>query len=458
MASITYDPNGGTGTVDGKTVDAGAQVDAAQNAYKRTGYKFQNWNTKPDGTGIAYSPADLLTLDDDVTLYAIWTPNAYKVAYDANTGGGSMPEQAFKYDVAQNLDANTFAKPGWTFTGWNTKPDGGGTAYKDAQQITNLTAQDGGEVTLYAQWKADPATLHYDANAGDATGRTPDSTGVTGQTVTVEDNGYQREGYTFTGWNTMPDGTGDPLNPDDKYTLPAGESTVYAQWEEIPGSVDWVKTDATSGDILPGSEWRLDGPDGRSVTVADNTGADPDDADMADVDTDAGGFKVTNLAWGDWTLTETRAPEGHDPIAEPLTFTIDARHTAVHMGDVENTRTPAAVTYDANGGTGETGPYEGVVGDVPTAAENGFAVPDECAMFAGWNTKADGTGAGYRPGDALPPLTGDLTLYTQWTDAACLTGDALARTGTATGLPATACLLAALLAAMAASRRRGHGR
>lgn len=260
VASITYDPNGGTGTVDGKTVDAGAQVDAAQNAYKRTGYKFQNWNTKPDGTGIAYSPADLLTLDDDVTLYAIWTPNAYKVAYDANTGDGSMPEQAFKYDVAQNLDANTFAKPGWTFTGWNTKPDGG-TAYKDAQQITNLTAQDGGEVTLYAQWKADPATLHYDANAGDATGRTPDSTGVTGQTVTVEDNGYQREGYTFTGWNTMPDGTGDPLNPDDKYTLPAGESTVYAQWEEIPGSVDWVKTDAMSGDILPGSECRLDGPE-----------------------------------------------------------------------------------------------------------------------------------------------------------------------------------------------------
>lgn len=446
LATVTYDPNGGTGTVDGTTVDAGTQVDAAQNAYRRTGYTFQNWNTSPDGTGDAYSPADLLTLDSDVTLYAIWTPNPYKVAYDANTGDGTMPDQSFQYDTAQNLNANRFAKPGWTFTGWNTKPDGSGTAYEDAQQVTNLTAQDGGEITLYAQWTADPAALHYDANAQDATGETPDSTGMTGDTVTVAENGYRHEGYTFTGWNTMPDGSGDTVNPDDPYTLPAGDTTVYAQWEEIPGGVDWVKTDATTGDPLPGSEWRLDGPDGQSITVTDN-------GDM-DSDPDDGGFTVTGLDWGDWTLTETKAPEGHDPIPNPLTFTIDAQHTAIHLGDVENTRTPATVTYDANGGTGATTPYEGVIGDAPATAENGFAAPGDCATFTGWNTRADGTGTSYKEGDVLPPLTGDITLYAQWDESACV-AEGLAQTGSSTtGVTITTIIALAIAAGIHTIRRR----
>ena len=246
---------------------------------------------------------------------------------------------------------------------------------------------------------------------------------MTGDTVTVNENGYANEGYTFTGWNTMPDGTGTSIDPGDKYTLPAGDTTVYAQWERIPGSVNWVKTDKTTGSVLPGSEWRLDGPDGQSITITDNGDADTDPED--------GGFTITGLDWGDWTLTETKAPEGHDPIPAPLTFTIDAQHTTVSLGDVENTRTPATVSYDANGGTGTTAPYEGVVGDTPQAAANGFTAPGDCDAFGGWNTKPDGSGTSYKEGDMLPPLTGDLTLYAQWDESNCK-AEGLAQTGIST--------------------------
>lgn len=423
LASINYNGNGGKGTVAGETVDAGTDVDTKPNGFTRVGYTFKGWNTKADGSGTPYQPGADIRLDGNVTLYAMWEANPYKVAYAPNGGKGTMPEQTFAYDQTQPLDGNLFDRDGWTFTGWNTEKDGSGTAYADRQEVTNLTTENGGEVTLYAQWKADPATLHYDANADTATGNTPDSEGVTGDTVTVNENGYANEGYTFTGWNTMPDGTGTSIDPDDKYTLPAGDTTVYAQWERIPGSVNWVKTDKTTGSVLPGSEWRLDGPDGQSITITDNGDADTDPED--------GGFTITGLDWGDWTLTETKAPEGHDPIPAPLTFTIDAQHTTVSLGDVENTRTPATVTYDANGGTGTTAPYEGVVGDTPQAAANGFTASGDCDAFGGWNTKPDGSGTSYKEGDMLPPLTGDLTLYAQWDESNCK-AEGLAQTGIST--------------------------
>lgn len=38
-------------------------------------FTFQGWNTKPDGTGTSYSPSQVLTLNENTTLYAIWTSN-----------------------------------------------------------------------------------------------------------------------------------------------------------------------------------------------------------------------------------------------------------------------------------------------------------------------------------------------------------------------------------------------
>ena len=444
---LTYDGNGNTsGHVDGVTGRPG-DVKVAANGFARTGHTFTGWNTKPDGTGTAYKAGGTLHLDADATLYAQWSADPASITYHANAtdATGDTAAQTGVTDQKATLSANGYDRYGYTFTGWNTKPDGSGTGYlPGAAHVMR------GHLDLYAQWTANPASITYHANADDAWGGTKGGTGVTDQVVTVAANGFKRDGYTFAGWNTRPDLSGDTIMPGDRTTL-RGETHLYAMWEHVEGTVTWTKTDAATGDILTGSEWTL-----RRVTDENGTAVSDEPitvSDNGETDTDARGgvLTVDDLAWGDWLLTETKAPAGHDPLGRPVAFTIDQAHTTVNLGDVANNRTPAKVRYDANGGKGETKGYDGAIGDTPAAATNGFS--KDCATFTGWNTKPDGSGVSVKEGAALPMLTGDATLYAQWSDDACPAP--LASTGANTGVAALAALGAVGGAALLiASRRR----
>ena len=252
------------------------------------------------------------------------------------------------------------------------------------------------------------AKLLYDKNATKATGDMSKSTvtAPAGSEQTIVANGFTNTNYIFTGWNTQADGQGKTYSKGDKLTLPAGTTVLYAQWKRIPGTLTWVKTDKDSGEVLAGSEGTLTPKDGQPTAITDNG-----ELDQAGED---GAFKLTGLDWGEYELMETKAPEGHDPISAPITVTIDAKHTTVNIGDVSNAKTPAKVTYDPNGGEGQTPGYDGHVGDTPEASENKFTNKDECKEFAGWNTQKDGKGKTYQKGDQLDPLTGTTILYAQW--------------------------------------------
>ena len=43
-----------------------------ENSFTRENYTFKEWNTKADGTGTSYSDKQSITLNKDITLYAIW--------------------------------------------------------------------------------------------------------------------------------------------------------------------------------------------------------------------------------------------------------------------------------------------------------------------------------------------------------------------------------------------------
>ena len=252
------------------------------------------------------------------------------------------------------------------------------------------------------------ARLQYDKNAETATGDMGKDavTAPAGSEQTIAANKFANANYTFQGWNTQADGKGKTYQKGDKLTLPAGTTVLYSQWKRIPGTLTWVKTDKDSGEVLAGSEWTLTPKDGQPTAITDNG-----ELDQAGED---GAFKLTGLDWGEYELMETKAPEGHDPISAPITVTIDAKHTTVNIGDVSNAKTPAKVTYDPNGGEGQTPGYDGHVGDTPEASENKFTNKDECKEFAGWNTQKDGKGKTYQKGDQLDPLTGTTILYAQW--------------------------------------------
>ena len=158
--------------------------------------------------------------------------NNYTVKFDANTKTpviGEMKDQDMVYDEPQNLFANQFARSGAVFTGWNTKADGSGEAYSDEQSVKNLTAENGGSVTLYAQWKETPAEtalLTFDLNGGTLDGKT-------GSIAVRENKGNvikmpvapERDGYTFKYWK------GSEYLPGDEYEV-EGDHTFTATWEE----------------------------------------------------------------------------------------------------------------------------------------------------------------------------------------------------------------------------------
>lgn len=99
--------------------------------------------------------------------------NQYQVQYNVNAPAeysGYMAPSYHMYNNAKSyegtavnnagrLSANQYKCTGYKFCGWNTMPDGSGTAFEDEAEILNLTQYDhrldgsNGIVTLYAQWK-----------------------------------------------------------------------------------------------------------------------------------------------------------------------------------------------------------------------------------------------------------------------------------------------------------------
>ena len=70
--TLTYNANGGTGSMDTVRVYPGASVEVAGNGFK-SNYNFLGWNTADDGSGTTYNAGDKITLTADTTLYAMWS-------------------------------------------------------------------------------------------------------------------------------------------------------------------------------------------------------------------------------------------------------------------------------------------------------------------------------------------------------------------------------------------------
>jgi uncharacterized repeat protein (TIGR02543 family) len=212
---VQFNANGGSGSMSNQGIVYGQSAALTANAFSRTGYTFTGWNTASNGSGTAYANQTSYGPmgSGNVTLYAQWTANTYYVAFNANTGSGSMSDMTFIYDVAQNLTANSFSKTGYTFIGWNTAADGSGIAYSDQQSVNNLAT--GGTVTLFAQWSIGQYTITFNANGGSSV---LPITQDYGTSVTAPAN-PSRTGYTFTGWS-----------PAVPAAMPAENTQCAAQW------------------------------------------------------------------------------------------------------------------------------------------------------------------------------------------------------------------------------------
>ena len=95
--TVTFDANGGAGSMDVLTADLGTTVTLPASTFTRDDYVFAGWNTAADGTGTAIVNGGQLTLGSDATLYAQWKTadtkfiNGIQNNLTATTTAGTAP-------------------------------------------------------------------------------------------------------------------------------------------------------------------------------------------------------------------------------------------------------------------------------------------------------------------------------------------------------------------------------
>ena len=212
-------------------------------------------------------------------------------------------------------------------------------------------------------------------------------------TVTPAEN-YEIDSVSY---NDGSDHVITPVESVYSFSMPASNVTVTATFKAATPAAYTVTYDAngaTSGTV-PTDSTSYDA--NASVTVLGNTG---------------------NLVKTDYTFAgwNTAADGTGTDYAADATFTITA-DTTLYAKWTANAATTYSVTYDANGATGGTVPTDSTSYDanasVTVLGNTGNLVKTDYT-FAGWNTKADGTGTDYAAGDTFT-ITADTTLYAKWT-------------------------------------------
>lgn len=216
--SISFNTNGGEGSLEGITAEAGQYVvlpsaeDAAKSISKK-GYKLIGFS---DNTEIPYPLYHYKMPYENVTLFAVWEPDTFTVTYNSNGGTGTLSRAEVKFgdEVPLPTDISVY-KDGLFLSGW-AKTASAKTALKALKMPSE-------NITLYAVWnsKAPTAkiTLHYD-----------DKIQVIekeiGSTVDMLDSfGVQKDGQTVEGWYFE----NSPSRVEMLYV--DGDCDLYAKWQ-----------------------------------------------------------------------------------------------------------------------------------------------------------------------------------------------------------------------------------
>lgn len=151
--TLTYDENGGDGTMEEQTVDEGQSVTVLANAFTApTGYSFKEWNTNAKGSGTKYTVGQSVTMTEDITLYAVWQANTYTVTLNAGEGTGGTASVQATFDAAMP-NISIPSRNGYTFKGYFSEANGAGTQYYDANGSSTNSWVTPSDATLYAAWE-----------------------------------------------------------------------------------------------------------------------------------------------------------------------------------------------------------------------------------------------------------------------------------------------------------------
>ena len=236
----------------------------------------------------AYSSDDFCDAKDvscTVVLGVNWVAENYTLTYD-NNGGSGCSSKAMAYGKEYG-NLCTPSRRGYAFVGWfdSNYKDSPLNYYadtysdlknafgydanllykhyfeyglKEGRRISQYMSTDkyntDGNKTIYAGWKNVVYKINYNANGGTGTMES-DNAGF-GTNVTIKNNGFSREGYTFVGWTTKSDGTDDGYGwtgwsgtwnyTDGQYGIAENKLVLYARWKK---NKVYIKLNANGGSV-----------------------------------------------------------------------------------------------------------------------------------------------------------------------------------------------------------------
>ena len=364
--TVRYDANGGTGTLvpENQRVNHGDKIPAAPTGISKTGHTLNAvWNAQADGNGNDFQfGSEGNTVISAWVLYAQWTALTYRVTYNLNGGDGTAPgdETVDYYKTAPKPNDPT--RSGYAFTGW-FDAQSGGNIYDFGTKVTD-------DIILYAQW-IKQYTVSYNLNG--ATGTAPDDEAVNDGGTAAEPNEPTWTGHTFAGWFDAPS-DGNEFNFGTGGTAVTADITLYARWATTTYTVSYDLNGAT--------------------------GAAPDDETVADGYTAVEPTRPTRsgYAFTGWFDAQSGGNEFDFGTAVTANITLYAQWTqtyyTVSFNPNYGSETPITQNVPQTGGT--------AVSESPS--RTGYTL-------AGWST-AQSSGPLF---DFSTTITGDTTLYAQWT-------------------------------------------
>ncbi len=212
---LTYDLNGGSGTVVPGSRDENGIVIASADGISKENSVFVSWFDN----NTSYDPGELYTGTKGIRLYAQY------LTYDLNGGSGTVVPGTRDENGIAFAGGEGITKPNSAFLGWG-KSATGGSVYAPGYIYSGKVGN-----RYFAQY------LTYDLSGCSGTVE-PGSRGEDG-IVIADGSGVHKTGHTFKGWNTQRDGSGESYAQGDIYPSREG-LTIYPIFE--PNKYDLTLT------------------------------------------------------------------------------------------------------------------------------------------------------------------------------------------------------------------------
>ena len=379
--TISYNANGGSGSMSATTFTFGNSASISNNSFTRSGYTFQNWYTTSTGTGgSSFTGGDSYNSAADLPLYAIWAGNSYVYNGNGNDGGTPPANQTYSGSTL-NASSTNITLSGYTFYGWCLTQHAAGVACTGTRYPAGsaLPVPSSSTVNLYALWtNVTLYTLQFDEQGGSSVSN---QSFASGDSVVLP-SAPTRTGYTFAGWFVNSSG-GSALGATYDTTGLSANKTLYAQWTINTYTITYFANEGTGS--VPNSS-------------------------SQNYDTEYTVLPASSLSRTGYTFNDWNESSGGGGVARAVneTFTVTA-NVSLYAQWTPNTYT---VNYDANEGGGTTNSTTFTFGNSASISSSGFTRSGY--TFAEWNTVSDGTGTSYDPTDSYSAAA-NLTLYAIWT-------------------------------------------